>query len=82
MSAKVGCMTRSVVDATEKYNSYSNDVYTNNKHVHLNPRYALLANTIQSSLWIVGSAFPMCPSTIQYVPQELYTPRRNGNCKL
>ena len=27
---------------TEKYNSYANDVYTNNQNMHLNPRYALL----------------------------------------
>ena len=28
---------------TEKYNSYANDVYTNNQNMHLNPRDAQLA---------------------------------------
>ena len=31
------------VDATEKSNSYNNGVYPNNQHIHLKPRYALLA---------------------------------------
>ena len=31
------------VDATGKSNSYANDVYTNNQHMHLNPRDAILA---------------------------------------
>ena len=36
-------IARLVVDTTEKYNSYANDVYPKNQHMHLNPRIAILA---------------------------------------
>ena len=39
--AKGGRVTCSGLDATEKYNSYVNDVYTNNQHMHLNTRDAI-----------------------------------------
>ena len=35
--AKGGRITHSGVDATEKSNSYANDVYPNNQHMHLKP---------------------------------------------
>ena len=41
--AKGGRIARSIVDAIEKANSYSNDVYPSNQHMHLNPRDALFS---------------------------------------
>ena len=52
---KGGRIARSVIDSTEKSNSYANGVYPNNQHVHLNPRYALLE--IQCKL-VDGISFP------------------------
>ena len=40
--AKGGRIVHSVVDGTEKSNSYANDVYKNNQHIHLKPRDAFL----------------------------------------
>ena len=40
---KGGWIARSGVDATEKDNSYANDVYPNNQHVHLKPIDSCLA---------------------------------------
>ena len=35
--------TRLVLDATEKANIYSNDVYPKNQHIHLKPRDELFS---------------------------------------
>ena len=42
VSYKGGRIALSGVDATEKDNSYANDVYPNNQHVHLKPKYSRL----------------------------------------
>ena len=41
--AKGGRIARSVVDATEKSNSYDNEINTNNPHMNLMPRYSILS---------------------------------------
>ena len=56
------------VDATGKSNSYANDVYTNNQHMHLNPRDAILAIQCKPIGWFsiphlrcVLRQYNMCP---------------------
>ena len=41
--SKGGRISRPVVYADEKANSYANDLYPNNQHMHLNTRYELLS---------------------------------------
>ena len=77
--AKGGRIACLGLDETEKYNSYANYVYPNNKHMHLNSRDALLAIQCKPVDGFFISIFLMCPSTMQYVPKVLYTPKRNGN---
>ena len=78
-SAKGGRISRSGLYATEKSNSYANDVYPNNQHMHLNPRYALLAIQCEPIDGFSVPCFQMCPSTIQHLPKLFYTPRINVN---
>ena len=63
--AKGGRIACLGLDETEKYNSYANYVYPNNKHMHLNSRDALLA--IQCNLIDIFSVlhFRMCLLTMQ-----------------
>ena len=76
---KGGRIAHSGVDATEKANSYANNVYPNNRHIHFNPRDALFVIQYNPADEFSVPHFRMCPFTMQYVPKVLYTPRMNFN---
>ena len=76
-----GRIAHSVVYSTKIYNSYANDVYPNNQHMHLNPRDAILEIQYNPVDGFLVPHLQMCPSTIQYMPKVMYTPRINGTQK-
>ena len=71
--AKGGRIARSGVDATKKSNSYANDVYPKNQHMHLNPRYALLVIQCKPIVGFSVPHFQMCHLAMLYVTKVFYT---------
>ena len=71
--AKGGRIARSGVDETKKSNSYANDVYPKNQHMHLNPRYALLVIQCKPIVGFLVPHFQMCHLAMLYVTKVFYT---------